>query len=133
MPGDVIGVDDVVEAAAPRRSRSASRNAVAAALVQRRAARGRTAPAIASALSQSAWTSTGLPIRGVTTQSPTFASIQVSCTPGTPAASSPSLVGADAVARAARVAGEDRRIAACEQLAIGRRRSSPSALRHAAR
>ena len=43
-----------------------------------------------SALSQSAWISTGFPIRGVTTQSPTLASIQVSCTPGSPAASSPS-------------------------------------------
>ncbi len=43
-------------------------------------------------MSQSAWTSTGLPIRGVTTQSPTFASIQVSWTPGTPAASRPSPV-----------------------------------------
>ena len=45
---------------------------------------------ILSALSHSAWTSTGLPIRGVTTQSPILASIQVSCTPGTPAASRPS-------------------------------------------
>src|SRR3954465_2899882 len=37
-----------------------------------------------SALYQSAWISTGLPRRGVTTQSPTLASIQVSCTPGSP-------------------------------------------------
>jgi 5-methyltetrahydropteroyltriglutamate--homocysteine methyltransferase len=43
-----------------------------------------------SALIHRAWTSTGLPMRGVMTRSPTFASIQVSCTPGTPAASSPS-------------------------------------------
>src|SRR5438477_230039 len=34
-----------------------------------------------SALYQSAWISTGLPRRGVTTQSPTLASIHVSCTP----------------------------------------------------
>ena len=31
-----------------------------------------------------AFTSTVFPVRGVTTQSPTFASIQVSCTPGSP-------------------------------------------------
>ena len=36
------------------------------------------------ALYQSAWISTGLPRRGVTTQSPTLASIQVSWTPGSP-------------------------------------------------
>ena len=41
-------------------------------------------------MNQSACTSTGLPIRGVTTRSPTLASIQVSWTPGTPARSSPS-------------------------------------------
>ena len=39
----------------------------------------------------SACTSTGLPTRGVTTQSPSFASIQVSCTPGSPARSNPSV------------------------------------------
>ena len=49
---------------------------------------------------QSALISTGLPMRGVTTQSPTFASIQVSCTPGSPARSRPSRVHVDAVARA---------------------------------
>ena len=43
-----------------------------------------------NALIQSACTSTGLPMRGVTTQSPTFASIHVSCTPGTPALRRPS-------------------------------------------
>ena len=42
-----------------------------------------------SALYQSAWISTGLPRRGVTTQSPTLASIQVSCTPGSPEESRP--------------------------------------------
>jgi len=46
--------------------------------------------AIERAFSQRAWTSTGLPMRGVTTQSPTLASIQVNWTPGSPAASSPS-------------------------------------------
>jgi len=46
--------------------------------------------AAASALIHSACTSTGLPARGVTTQSPTLASIQVSCTPGAPQAISPS-------------------------------------------
>jgi hypothetical protein len=43
-----------------------------------------------SALIHSACTSTGLPMRGVTTQSPSLASIQVSCTPGAPARSRPS-------------------------------------------
>ena len=43
-----------------------------------------------SALYQSALISTGLPVRGVTTRSPTFASIHVSCTPGSPARSRPS-------------------------------------------
>ena len=38
-----------------------------------------------SALYQSAWISTGLPRRGVMTRSPTRASIQVSCTPASPA------------------------------------------------
>ena len=42
------------------------------------------------AFNQSAWISTGLPIRGVITRSPTRASIQVSWTPGTPAANRPS-------------------------------------------
>ena len=66
----------VVERGEPRscRSRQRSENAVAA----------------HRAFNQSACTSTGLPMRGVTTQSPTFASIHVSCTPGSPAASSPS-------------------------------------------
>ena len=40
---------------------------------------------VPSAFNHSAFTSTGLPTRGVTTQSPTLASIQVSCTPGSPA------------------------------------------------
>ena len=40
-----------------------------------------SAPTVRSTLYQSALISTGLPIRGVTTQSPTLASIQVSCTP----------------------------------------------------
>ena len=44
--------------------------------------------AILSALSQSACTRPVLPARGVTTHSPTFASIQVSCTPRSPALSS---------------------------------------------
>src|SRR5205807_65811 len=48
-------------------------------------------PVVTSALYHRALTSTGLPMRGVTTQSPTLASIQVSCTPGSPAASSPSV------------------------------------------
>src|SRR2546430_1182008 len=54
--------------------------------------RGRRAnPAVAaSGLYQRALISPGLPIRGVTTPSPTFASIQVSGTSGSPAASSPS-------------------------------------------
>lgn len=39
---------------------------------------------IVSALYQSAWISTGLPARAVTTQSPILASIQVSCAPGAP-------------------------------------------------
>ena len=47
-------------------------------------------PPIASALIHNAWISTGLPIRGVITQSPTLASIHVSCTPGAPALTSPS-------------------------------------------
>ena len=54
-----------------------------------------------SALYQSALISTGLPMRGVTTQSPTLASIQVSCTPGL--AGAEQAVGRstlDAVARA---------------------------------
>src|ERR1019366_7212903 len=42
------------------------------------------------ALSHSALTSTHFPILGVTTQSPTLASIHVSCIPGSPARSSPS-------------------------------------------
>ncbi len=51
----------------------------------------RAKPAIvAAALSQSALTSTGLPIRGVITWSPTLASIQVSWTPASPAYSRPS-------------------------------------------
>src|SRR5215475_14074837 len=47
-------------------------------------------PMTRNALYHSALISTGLPMRGVTTQSPTFASIQVSCTPAVPARSSPS-------------------------------------------
>jgi len=45
---------------------------------------------IRTALYQSAFSSTGIPARCVITQSPTFASIQVSCTPGSPARSNPS-------------------------------------------
>ena len=61
-----------------------------------------------SALYQSAWISTGLPWRGVTTQSPTLASIQVSCTPGSPAVEQAVVrVDADAVARAAHVPVDD--------------------------
>ena len=43
------------------------------------------------ALYQSACISTGFPYLGVTTLSPTLASIQVSCTPGSPQESKPSL------------------------------------------
>ena len=60
-----------------------------------------------SALYQSAWISTGLPWRGVTTQSPTLASIQVSCTPGSPACEQAVVVDANAVARAAHVPVDD--------------------------
>ena len=60
-----------------------------------------------SALYQSAWISTGLPRRGVTTQSPTLASIHVSCTPGSPRCQQPVSVHLDAVARAAHVPGDD--------------------------
>ena len=87
--GDVVDVDHVVQAAARPRSRSAAGTRPARARSSA-AYSGAGAPAICSAFSHSAWTSTGLPIRGVTTRSPTLASIQVSCTPGTPAASRPS-------------------------------------------
>src|SRR5256885_839033 len=40
---------------------------------------------VRSALYQRAFTSTGLPMRGVTTLPPTLASIHVSCTPSSPA------------------------------------------------
>ena len=53
--------------------------------------RARASPVMATrALYQSALISTGLPMRGVTTRSPTRASIHVSCTPGSPAVTSPS-------------------------------------------
>src|SRR5262249_1266685 len=71
---------------------------------------GENRPPIQRALSHRAWTSTGLPIRGVTTQSPTLASIQVSATPGTPAARSLSLSrrcgGGGAAARLVAAGGE---------------------------
>ena len=74
-----------------------------------------------SALNHSALISTGLPMRGVTTQSPTLASIQVSCTPGSPARSSPSAGSTcDAVARAPDVPVDDRRAAP------GRLRATPA-------
>ena len=83
-----IGVDDVVEAPLSTRSRTA-RGTTAGPAVGIAPAAIKRAP-ILSALIQSACTSTGFPMRGVTTQSPTLASIQVSCTPGLPAQSRPS-------------------------------------------
>ena len=73
-----------------------------------------------SALSHSACTSTGLPMRGVITRSPTFASIQVSCTPGHAGGEQPVGVHADAVARAGAVAGDDLADRVLQQLLVGR-------------
>ena len=76
-----------------RGRRRAPRDAVAAQRFDQR-------PAMRSALIQSAWISTGLPMRGVTTRSPILASIQVSCSPGLAGANEPVGVERDAVARA---------------------------------
>ncbi len=84
---DVVGIDHVVKGARWARKRAK----LAEARCSRSRQRGdQRAEPILSALIHRAWTSTGLPMRGVTTQSSTLASIQVSCTPGTPARSNPS-------------------------------------------
>ena len=70
--------------------------------------RGSLTPAAATALSQSACISTGLPIRGVITWSPTRASIHVSWSPGMPALSKPSASRLDPESRSRRVAADDR-------------------------
>jgi hypothetical protein len=76
-----------------RTNRAKPRFAASAAAAKRSACRKRCANALMmhKALYQSALISTGLPMRGVTTQSPTLASIQVSCTPAVPPRSSPSV------------------------------------------
>src|SRR5438105_14745120 len=60
-----------------------------------------------NALYQSAWISTGLPRRGVTTQSPTLASIQVSWTPGSPEEKQAARIHLDSVTGAANVPQDD--------------------------
>ena len=65
------------------------------------------APAIASASIQSALTSTGLPMRGVTGTPSIRASIHVSAQPSSPCRSRPSRVDADAEARALEVPVDD--------------------------
>ena len=76
---DVIDIDDVVQIPGLRVPESGDelRARVVAGLRQA----GESSPATRSAFSHSAWTSTGLPMRGVTAQSPTRASIHVSCIP----------------------------------------------------
>jgi len=95
--GNAVQPDDVVEAVLlgiPEQLRERRLNArgflaVLGARALIAAAIGEAAATL-SALYQSALISTGFPRRGVTTQSPTFASIQVSCTPSCPALRSPS-------------------------------------------
>ena len=85
-------------------------------------------PAMVRALSHSAWISTGLPVRGVTTQSPILASIHVSCTPRLPARQQAVAIGPDAETRAGGISGHDglapRHAAPVRQT---RRRRTPSA------